>query len=761
MRPFTSITLASEDQTTHLRAQHLLESQSEAASTQTPRTTARSITGALAALEHRNETVRNNDDETRAPHAASSPARRKIKTPSDPSVSPKPGEPPPPIDGGPGLPGNNADDERFPVDLQALAGIDAEQVDVRAARTLPEVIAAVLAPQAKRIAASGYSAPRPRNGRDIAAALQAGETLIPYRFAIPRIQSWMGEIDLMRLNDWHRYLEHPNADAMLMRDLWIAHTLGLIPLDLAPAGHFNNPIAIHELVGSEFKRAGKPFSRPHLTWHDRLSIDYWSAKHPVDATLSPKQNFLAFAQTLCDNGVIGTTSLTFLLGAVETSIARRHKWTRIPLQLDEALLYREIVSSLAARCKAGDDEALQYRGDGGQIRLARQLSDDKRVTTKNLGFLFTALEREWAKVLEWTKIDQSIDDAHSFRTAVEQLREQIRAKEPEALGYRGDSGQVQFVKKLKQDERITSTNLASLYSALDRDWLEELGWSKIGLSVDEAVRFREAVSQLLAKLDENDNIAQSYCGDAGQIRFVQALREQKIIKSGHLVALYSALDRDWLGRLGWSRLSLALDQAIHCRNAVRKLVDGCATGDAQSLQFRGDSGQIRFMQRLYDEGHVTSTSLARIASVLDEQWRAALGWTVVNLSIGDAIAYRSIVENLVERVEARDDEARAYLGNAGQLRLVEKLRREGTIEAQSLAQLSSALNDEWRTTLGWTRISMALDSAIAFRAAVSDLATRAGNGERRALSYRGDAGQIKFALELRSKKHCRRTASQR
>lgn len=527
MRPFTTITLTPEDRTTPLRAQHLLQSRSEAASGQTRHKTARSVTGAIAALEHRNETIRNSDDGTRKPHAASSPARRQIKTPSDPSVSPKPGEPPPPIDGGPGLPGNSADDERFQVDLHALAEIKVKQVDVRTERALPEVIAAVLAPQAKRIAASGYSAPRPKNGRDIAAALQAGEALIPYRFAIPRIQSWMGEIDLMRLNDWHRYLEHPNADAMLMRDLWIAHTLGLTPLDLAPAGHFNNPIAIHELVGSELKRAGKTFSRPHLTWHDRLSIDYWSAEHPVDASLSPKQSFLAFARTLCDNGVIGTTSLGFILGAVKASIVRQHKWTRIPLQLDEALLYREIVSSLVVRCAAGDDDALQYRGDGGQIRLARQLSDDKRVTTKNLGFLFTALEREWTKVLEWTKIDQSIDDAHNFRTAVEQLRGQIRAEEPEALGYRGDSGQVQFVKKLKQDQRITSTNLSSLYSALDRDWLEELGWSKIGLSVDEAVRFREAVSQLLAKLDENDNVAQSHCGDAGQIRFVQALRENR------------------------------------------------------------------------------------------------------------------------------------------------------------------------------------------------------------------------------------------
>jgi mannitol/fructose-specific phosphotransferase system IIA component len=212
------------------------------------------------------------------------------------------------------------------------------------------------------------------------------------------------------------------------------------------------------------------------------------------------------------------------------------------------------------------------------------------------------------------------------------------------------------------------------------------------------VTIRDAVRDLIESRDFAD-----FTGNAGQIRFVQALQERGAITSTNLGRFFSALDPAWRQALDWTQIDLPLAEAVTVRKAVRELL--VDSGDLAA--YTGNAGQIHFVQALKDRGAITSTYLGHIFSALDPAWLRALNWTVINLPLAEAVAMRKAVRELVDGEDSAD-----YLGNAGQIRFVQALQERRAITSTYLAQFYTALDPAWRQTLGWTQIYLSLERAV-------------------------------------------------
>jgi len=300
--------------------------------------------------------------------------------------------------------------------------------------------------------------------------------------------------------------------------------------------------------------------------------------------------------------------------------------------------------------------------------------------------------------------------------------------------YSSKAGQIRFMKKLVEEGKIKSIHLSNFYTALDTEWTDKMGWSKIDLPLKQAVGIRRAVEELV-----EDEGYKEYVGNEGQIRFVEELVEEGKIKYTHLGSFYSALESEWTDKdkLGWSVINLPLKQAVEIRRAVEELVES-----ERYKEYVGNNGQIKFVEKLVTGGKIKSTHLGHFYSALESEWtdKDKLGWSKIDLPMEQAVEIRRAVEELVE-----DEGYKEYLGKAGQIRFVEELVEEGKIKSTHLSQFYTALESEWtdKDKLGWSVISLPLKQAVGIRRAVEELVEDEGYKE-----YVGNEGQIRFVEEL-------------
>ncbi|TIS72242.1 MAG: hypothetical protein E5W94_31455, partial [Mesorhizobium sp.] len=343
------------------------------------------------------------------------------------------------------------------------------------------------------------------------------------------------------------------------------------------------------------------------------------------------------------------------------------------------------------RALVESDEVADWQGNGRQIDFVQQLADAGTITSTNLADLFSALDPKWRAKLGWTKITLPLTEAVAFREAVRALFEN-----GEVADWQGNGRQIDFVQQLADAGTITSTNLGHLFGALDPEWRAELGWGIIHLPLEQAVAIRAAVSSLF----ENGSVA-AWRGNGRQIDFVQQLRENRTITSTNLGHFFAALDAEWRADLGWTMIGMPLEQAVAFRAAVWALFE-----NGEVAAWQGNGRQIEFIQQLADAGTITSTNLGALFTALDPEWRTELGWSQMNMPLKQAVAFRAAVWALFENGEVAD-----WQGNGRQIDFVQQLADAGTITSTHLGALIAALDAEWRTELGWSKINLPLKEA--------------------------------------------------
>ena len=278
----------------------------------------------------------------------------------------------------------------------------------------------------------------------------------------------------------------------------------------------------------------------------------------------------------------------------------------IKLPPEEAVAFRRAVQSLVE-----NDQVADWQGSGRQIDFVQQLADDGTIYPTHLGNLFSTLDPEWQARLGWSTVNLPLDQAVAFRKAVRSL---LESGEP--ADWRGNGRQIDFVQQL-----------ADRGDHVDLSWppvqRPRLGMAcRSGMDRSQPVaRSGDCLPTAIRSLVDGGETA-SWQGNGRQIDFVQQLVDRGTITSTYLSHLFGALDPDWRTALGWTMLSVPLDQAVAFRAAVQWLAE---SGEAAFWQ--GNGRQIDFVQQLAVRGVISSTFLGHLFSVLDPEWRAVLGWS--------------------------------------------------------------------------------------------------------------------------------------
>ncbi len=112
---------------------------------------------------------------------------------------------------------------------------------------------------------------------DIVAALRTGKHIVPlwYRNALTSVDTWYGTIDLRRLNNVQAYEKEDNPYIALMRDLWIAHSVGIIKIKMQNKDAFNNDTEVFAFCKKLFAKTSRDFRYITIPWHEKIMIDKW------------------------------------------------------------------------------------------------------------------------------------------------------------------------------------------------------------------------------------------------------------------------------------------------------------------------------------------------------------------------------------------------------------------------------------------------------------------------------------------------------
>jgi len=612
--------------------------------------------------------------------------------------------------------------------LAALEHIRPEQIDVRRGHTLPALIESTLHVLAEEYP-KGFAA-KPRTRAELANALRERTVLIPEELNLPKLQCWFGEVDLAKLNDVGAYLDAEQPEVELMRDLWIAHASGLVPIELSTTQTFNNPKEIKNLIVGELKRSGRSIKSTDASWHDRLVIGHALSTRQWTKDDRTKGGQIQFAAALYEKGMITITNLQMFHNALAPKWATRLRWNLMQLRLDQAILWRDRVQKLA-RVPAAQRQ--HYAEKAGFIRFVAELHEAGKITSTNLRHLFGALDRPWTTSLGWSNVYLPLSDAMVWRAAVQAL---VEGPESNRQRYLGAAGLIRLATEMRDAGSISSTNLRHLYSALDRAWASSLDWSHIDLPLKEAIAWRAHV-QRLVDLPEGER--GDCTGAAAFIRIAFELHETRAISSTNLDQLRTALDKEWVRVLKWSQVKLPLQEATAWRAAVATLVEG---GESTRSRYLGKAGLIRYVTEMRDSGTITSTNLGNLCTALDEPWMDTLKWNRIGLSLDEAVAWRTYVKELVE---APASDRLPYSGKAGLIRVVSELRGAGTIASTSLSTLFRALDAQWIDALQWGFISMPVEEALEWRACVQRLIDGPESDRQ---PYIGTDGRIRLVTEL-------------
>ncbi len=369
-----------------------------------------------------------------------------------------------------------------------------------------------------------------------------------------------------------------------------------------------------------------------------------------------------------------------------------------------------------------------YSGNKGQIRFVQEMRDQGKIRSTNLSLIYEIFDEEWVEILGWTNIAMPLEEAKKVR----ELVEKVIQDQKQIDSYTGNAGQIKFVQQMKAEGKIQSTNLGQVYSALEEKWIKVLGWKKITMPLEEAKKVRVLVGGLI----QDQERMGEYKGNAGQVKFMQELRDKHGMQSTHLGNIYDVLDGQWIGALEWKRLGMPLDEVKN----FRKLVGELMQDPVRMESYKGKEGLIKFVREMKSENQVKSTGLAAIYSVLDQGWIEVLGWKFMNMSLEEAEKVRRLVIKLVQDQSRREQ----YKGNAGQIRFVRQMSQEG-VESTNLSQVHTVLDDEWVEVLEWEVMDMPLKEAENLRKLVGELIQDVGRIEQ----YQGNAGQVQFVQQMK------------
>ncbi len=609
--------------------------------------------------------------------------------------------------------------------LEALRAIKYEDINVNQGTGLKELVREALGVSSKR-KASGVKV----SAEEYVGKMQRGERIIDQ---VPQaVDTIMGRIDLGKLNDINAY-DKKTIVADLLRDLWIADLLGLLNVDLISTFGFSSFTTM--LVKKRILT--KVSLRPTVRFED-----YWVIRNRIiqgeiinNQIYKGNEGQIKWVRQMKDDGKINSTNLRHIYNILEEEWVKLLNWQGMSMPLEEAEKVRVLVEALVK-----DKEQMKlYRGNVGQIKWVREMKKANRITSTNLGSIYSVLENEWIKteVLNWQYINMPLEEAEKVRTLIEALiqdRDQMRR-------YQGNAGQIRWARQMKDEEKIVSTHLGNIYSVLDEEWIktENLNWQKINMSLEEA----EKVRVLIEALVQDPNQVRLYQGNAGQIRWIRQMNDERKIASTHPGNIYTVLDEEWIEteNLNWQKMNMPLEEA----EKVRVLVEALVQDPDQMRRYQGNAGQIRWVRQMKDEGKIASTHLGHIYSAFDEEWvnTENLNWEKMNMPLEEAEKVRKLIEALVQD----RDQMRRYQGNAGQIRWVRQMKDEGKINATNLASIYSVLEGEWvkPDVLNWKKMDMPLEEAEKIREMIQKLV----QDPKQVELYKNNAGQIKWVRQMK------------
>ncbi len=374
----------------------------------------------------------------------------------------------------------------------------------------------------------------------------------------------------------------------------------------------------------------------------------------------------------------------------------------------------------------------QYSGTQGQIALLKHYQELGLLKKLDFRAFFESLEQSWIKTLKWKKIKyRSFNEVEEIRNAVKKL---LSLSKAEREKYKGIEGQILFVSELIDQGIAKSKYLTAFFSILEKSWAKEMDWKGIGLSLDEAVRIRGSVKDLISKGPE---VRSEYEGRNGMIKFLKVLHKKGVMKVTNIRQISTVLDNEWLEMMQWTNVRANLKDTEMYRALVKELIE---RRPENRKIYEGISGQIKFVEELKGKEMIHNTNLGTLFTTLDKEWVRIMGWSLVQLSLEDAKRYRMEVENLMNNPDKQK-----YYQNEGQLLFTKELLEQGKITTTHPGNLFSALDKLWTKNLQWTNLEMPLSEALKFIARVKEL-IESDLGQR--AKYQGVGGQIKFVEEL-------------